>query len=123
MLLNALVCVGCIAVCFVVFRFLFRVDEKIEDRRRAMAQLATLLANYGLKRLPEILIDYSVGDYSGMLEHVHDFVKLLSSGDVAVVQEFNAVFDRVLEKKLATDEGLAYLAAKIGEAADARKDA
>lgn len=123
MLVNALVCVGCIAVCFIVFRFLFRVDEKIEDRRRAMAKLATLLANYGLKRLPEILIDYSVGDYSGMLEHVYDFVKLLEAGDVAVVQEFDAVFERVLERKLSTAEGLAYLAAKIGEAADARQSA
>lgn len=110
------VCALCALVLFWLGKKVFVIDEKIEDRRRAAAKLAASLGAYGLVKLPDLLIDYSVGDYSGMFEKMVDFTKLLASGEAAVVSEFDAVFERVLARKLETEEGRVYLAARVGEA-------
>lgn len=110
-----LVVVLCV-VGFVVARYLFNLDERVEDRRREAAKLAGVLYGYGLRRLPAILIDYSVGDYSGMTNRIVQFVELLSADESAVVKEFDSIFDRVLNVKLQTEEGRIYIAAKVGEA-------
>lgn len=49
---------------------LFKVDTKIENRRKRAIDLSNLLASKGFKDLPELLKDYAVGDYSGAFEKV-----------------------------------------------------
>lgn len=93
-----------------------RLDEKREDRRRAAAQLANALSKMGLRRIPEILIAYSVGDYSGMVQQIAECVRLFLSGEEAVLEEFNEVFERVLAAKLKTESGRVFLAAKLADA-------
>lgn len=103
------------AAGFYLARYLFRVDERVEDRRRAAAKLAGVLSNYGLVKIPDCLIDYSVGDYSAMGTRMIDVVKLFLSGERAVLDEFEKVFANVLDAKLKTDEGRAYVEAKLRE--------
>jgi len=90
---------------FLVARYFFRMDERVEDRRRAAAQLAGVLRKYGLDKTPVFLESYAVGDYSQMGEDIVDLVKLFMSGEDAVMHELEKVFDRVLEAKLQTKEG------------------
>ena len=104
-------------VGFLAAKWLFQKDTEIEDRRRGAAKLAAVLQTYGLKKTPEFLIDYSVGDYSGMAHKIADLARLFLDGEEHVVKEFQHVFDRVLEAKLQTDEGRAYIAAKLSETA------
>jgi hypothetical protein len=78
---------------------LFRVDTKIENRRRAAMKLAQILRDWGLKRVPAFLEDYAVGDYSGMLSKIRDTVELMSDPK-AVMLELEPVFETVLEQKL-----------------------
>ena len=99
-----------------LFKRGFEFDTRVEDRRRAAAKLAGVLAQYGLVRIPDLLIDYSVGDYSGMGEHVIEVTKLFLSGERAVLDEFEKVFTNVLDAKLSTREGRAYIIAKLDEA-------
>ncbi len=66
---TVLVVLACVAAFFVGV-WLFRKDEKIEDRRRNAAQLAAKLTSLGMKDLPEVLIAYSVGDYSGFVQQL-----------------------------------------------------
>lgn len=97
----------------------FKKDEEIEDRRRGAAKLAGILSGLGLKKIPEFLIDYSVGDYSGMGSKLKQLAELFLSGESAVVAEFEQVFDGCLAAKLKTEAGRAFVAAKLADAAKA----
>jgi hypothetical protein len=103
------------AVGFLAAKWLFQKDTEIENRRRGAAKLAAVLQTYGLTKTPEFLIDYSVGDYSGMTHKIADLARLFLSGEEHVVKEFQHVFERVLEAKLRSAEGRAYVAAKLAE--------
>lgn len=88
-------------------------DKKQEKRRKAFGKVSVTLRNYGLVRLPSMLEDYSVGDYSGFYKGFYKFADMLDDGDEVVLKEFDSVFNRVLDIKLKTPEGLALLKAKI----------
>jgi len=98
-----------------LFKRGYEFDTRVEDRRRAAAKLAGVLSQHGLVKIPDLLIDYSVGDYSGMGEHVIDVTKMFLAGERAVLDEFEKVFTNVLDAKLGTDEGRAYIAARLAE--------
>ena len=102
-------------VTFLGAKWLFQKDTEIEDRRRGAAKLAAVLQSYGLQKTPEFLVDYSVGDYSGMSHKIGDLSRLFLSGEEHVVKEFQHVFERVLEAKLRNAEGRTYVAAKLAE--------
>jgi len=102
-------------VTFLGAKWLFQKDTEIEDRRRGAAKLAAVLKSYGLEKTPEFLVDYSVGDYSGMAHKIGDLSRLFLSGEEHVVKEFQHVFERVLEAKLRSKEGRTYVAAKLAE--------
>jgi hypothetical protein len=115
---NTLVILVLIAlVGFFGAKWLFKKDTEIEDRRRGAARLAAVLKAYGLVRIPEFLIDYSVGDYSGMAEKIKSLAEVFLAGEEPVVKEFDVVFDRVLVEKLKTEAGRALIAAKLSDAA------
>lgn len=100
--------------CGIVGTWLFRKDTEVENRRRAAAQLAGVLSRYGLKRIPEFLLNYSVGDYSGMAKNIKDWVKLfVDGGEAEVIKEFDEVFSRVFEVKLMNPESRAYIQARL----------
>jgi hypothetical protein len=102
-------------VAFLGAKWLFQKDTEIEDRRRGAARLAAVLQSYGLQKTPEFSIDYSVGDYSGMAHKIAELSRLFLDGEEHVVKEFQDVFERVLDAKLRTKEGRAYVAAKLAE--------
>jgi hypothetical protein len=108
-----LLCVVGAVVAYVVGKRLFRRDEKMEDARRAAAQIASTLSSLGLEKTPEFLMDWVVKDYSAMVEKMIDLAKLLTSSPTAVTEEFGQVFDSVLASKLKTESGRAYIAAKL----------
>ena len=68
---------------FTVARFLFRRDTAREDRRRAAGRVAGYLRSQGLQHLPEVLEDYSVGDYSGMAKSITKVAALLNDPEAA----------------------------------------
>lgn len=111
----AVVLAGILAYALV--QWLFKKDTEIENRRRAAAQLAATLKGFGLVHIPEMLISYSVGDYSDLAERIHFWAKLLlAGGEEAVLKEFKQIFDRVMDAKLSNPEGRAYVAARLAEA-------
>lgn len=103
-------------VGFLGAKWLFKKDTVVENRRRGAARLAACLKAYGLVRIPEFLIDYSVGDYSGMAEKIKGLAEMFLAGEEAVVKEFDAVYDRVLVEKLKTEAGRALIASKLADA-------
>jgi len=115
--LNTVVIVALIAaVGFLGAKWLFKKDTEIENRRRGAARLAASLKAYGLVKIPEFLIDYSVGDYSGMAEKMKSLAEMFMSGESAVVSELDAVYERVLAEKLKTEAGRALVASKLSDA-------
>jgi len=115
--LNTLVILVLIAlVGFLGAKWLFKKDTEVENRRRGAAKLAACLKAYGLQRIPEFLIDYSVGDYSGMAEKIKGLAEMFLAGEESVVKEFDAVYDRVLVEKLKTEAGRALIASKLADA-------
>lgn len=112
-----LLCALLTVVSFGLVKWLFQKDTEIENRRRGAAKLAGVLSALGLKRIPAILIDYSVGDYSGVAHRIKETVDLFLEGEGAVVNEFAKVFESVLAAKLKTESGRAYVAAKLADAA------
>lgn len=112
-----LVIVALVAVVgFFVAKWLFQKDTKVEDRRRGAGQLAAALTGYGLVKIPAFLIDYSVGDVSGMAEKMKLLAQMFLAGEDAVVKEFDQVFERVLVKKLQTEAGRALITLKLADA-------
>ena len=107
------VCVPLLA--YFVGKWLFSKDTEVENRRRAAAKLAAKLQAIGLKKTPEFLIDYSVGDYSGMANKIHMLADLFLSGEEPVLAEVETVFRSVFDSKLKTVEGRAFIAAKLAE--------
>lgn len=101
---------------YVVGKWLYSKDTEVEDRRRGAAKLAATLQAYGLKKTPEFLIDYSVGDYSGMANKIKQLAELFLSGEAHVIAELEEVYQNVLSAKLRTEEGRALIAAKLTDA-------
>jgi hypothetical protein len=104
-----------VAVGFLAAKWLLQKDEETEQRRRGAAKLAAVLTSLGLKRLPDLLTDYSVGDYSGMAHKIGETSRLFLEGEEAVVKEFETVFQRVLDVRLRTEAGRALIAAKLAD--------
>lgn len=96
--------------------WLLKRDTAKEERRRGAARMAARLSELGLKKTPEFLIDYSVGDYSAMAAKLKDVAGTFLNGPGAVEEEFGQIFDRVLDAKLLTEGGRALIAAKLRDA-------
>lgn len=111
-----LLCVVVAGVGYVAVKKLLEKDTEVEERRRGAAQLARKLSTLGLKKIPDFLTDYSVGDYSGMAVNIRNLAKLFLEGEAAVVTEFAEVFENVLQAKLETETGRAFIAAKLADA-------
>ncbi len=101
---------------YIVGKWAFTKDTAVENQRRAASHLASTLKEYGLVRTPEFLVDYSVGDYSGMADKIVKLADLFKSGEDAVVKEFKVTADRVIDHMLTTEEGRAVIAAKLNAA-------
>jgi len=118
--LNSLVILSLIAaVGYLGAKWLFKKNTEIEDRRRGAAKLAASLTAYGLVRIPAFLIDYSVGDISGMAEKMKRLAEMFLEGEVAVITELDGVYERVLSEKLRTEAGRALVASKLADAKQA----
>ncbi len=96
-------------------KWAFKKDTEIENRRRGAANLAGTLKSKGLKKIPDFLISYSVGDYSGMANDIKELAKLFLDGEEAVLAEFRDVFANLLEAKLGSEEGRAFIAARLAD--------
>jgi hypothetical protein len=105
--------VVCPILAYFLAKWLFQKDTEKEARRMAAARLAGTLSKYGLKRMPALLLAYSVGDYGGMAKQIQSFAELLQTDEKHITSEFDDVFNNVLDVKLATPEGKALLAAKL----------
>jgi len=115
-LVHLVVLVLVVAVGFLAAKWLFQKDTAMVDRRRGAAKLAAALTNYGLVRIPNFLIDYSVGDYGKMSEDMRQLAQMFLDGEDAVVKEFDKVFERVLVQKLQSEAGRVWIAAKLVDA-------
>lgn len=100
-----------------VVKRLFTIDAAIVARRRAASSLSGTLQTYGLVRIPAILNDYSVADYVGMYDKIHEFAVVTGASQKAVLDEFEQVFQNVLNAKLASEDGRALIAAKLAGSA------
>lgn len=96
-----------------VGKWLFGQNAKLMQKKRAAQVLAGKLRENGLRLLPGLLEDFAVGDVQDMVEKIHDVAKLVESGSDAIEKELEAVYERVLDAKLAKPEGLALVKAKI----------
>jgi hypothetical protein len=91
----------------------------VQRRRHAAISMAHVLTDLGLVEIPKSLTDYATGGYAQMFKQMERCVQLFLSGTDAVVKEFSQVFERVLAKKVATPEGLAYLRSVVDQASKA----
>jgi hypothetical protein len=100
---------------FFVGKWLLQKDTEKENRRKAANRMASALRNVGLKRMPELLECYAVGDWSGIAKQVQTVGEMLMQGENVVLAEVDTVFMSVLSAKLNTEAGRALLAAKLAE--------
>ena len=108
-----LAAVVCVLVGREVGKCMFGTNEKLVAKKRAALTLATKLRDAGLKLLPALLEDFSVGGVDDLLQKIHDTAKLVESGSDAIEKELEQTYENVLAKKLATPEGMALVKAKI----------
>ncbi len=113
-----LICTLLIGGGYAGVKKLVKKDTEVEDRRRGAANLAGVLKSKGLKKIPDFLISYSVGDYSGMANDIKDLAKLFLDGEAAVLAEFKDVFTNLFEAKLSSEEGRTFIAARLADKAE-----
>lgn len=91
-----------LAIAFVVAKIFFKVDKDVEARRRKAIDLSAALKANGMSWVPDLLIDYAVGDYESVgikLGHVAvDIAK-----DPNLKAEFDTVFQKLLASKFQDD--------------------
>jgi hypothetical protein len=115
-LTQILMGVGVIAVAFMLVKLYARLDSRVEERRRKAIKVAHAFSEYGLVRLPRIITNYAVGDYSGIAAEVSRFMDQMEDGVDPVMQEVEKVFSTVLTKKLSTEVGRALVKAQLDAA-------
>ena len=106
------VVLGALAAYFSV-RWFFRIDTAIENRRREAAHLANKLSEMGFKELPEVFLNYAVGDYSGMANQISVVIQRLRANDKSVFEDMRDVFDKLLKIQLARQEGRMMVRAEL----------
>lgn len=115
--LNMLVIPGLIGLAaYFGVKFFLKKDDEVERRREAAIDLAAEFKNYGLEISADMLKKYAVGDYSGMAHIIGDAVRLMQKGKSVVIEELDVVFKRVVEKKMATAEGRAFVTLALQDA-------
>ena len=97
-------------------KLLFTGKKQLTGMRKAAQSLAISLREAGLKKIPEALEEFAVGDVADLLEGIKDLSLVLKSGNAAIVQELDGTFERVLGVKLNSPEGRALIKAKLVEA-------
>jgi hypothetical protein len=113
-LLMAVLIIGaCLYVGNFVGKWLFGKNAKLEQYRKAALRLSIAMREFGLTWLPQPFEDFAIGNGDDLIEKMHDMFKLVESGTDAIMQDLEATFERVLDKKLSTPEGLALIKAKI----------
>jgi len=115
-LVIVIISIAAFIVGAAVIKLVIKIDTRVENRRRLAGQLAGVLYQYGLTKLPAFLVSYSVGDYSQMGKDIVDTAKIFLAGEEAVIKEFERIFTNCLDAKLDTEEGRAYIAVKLAEA-------
>lgn len=105
-----------VAVAVYVGTWLFKVDTRLEELKRSLMVISARFRGVGLEKVPNFLDCIVVNDISGAVELGKELVKLFAQGDVAVLSEFDKVFENVLAAKLKTESGRAYIAAKLEDA-------
>jgi hypothetical protein len=98
---------------FNVVQWIAAKDAEVEERREAAQHIATTLTKMGLVEVPKFLAKYAIGDYSGMAKALIALVQLFKSGEENVLKEFTRVADNVINARLATESGRAYLQAQL----------
>lgn len=114
--MNILIVAGLFAAAFFGASAWSKWDATNEKRRKAFSKLAVTLRSYGLTRMPDMLDDFVVGNWSGFFKSLYKFVDMLDDGDEVVLKDFNGIYESVQAKKLATAEGRAHIAAQLAAA-------
>lgn len=91
----ACIVLGVIAAIAVIAWF-FRLDDKIERRRKMAGDLAGVLREEGYDQCSEVATCYSVGDYSGFLQGLRHLVQQLLNPSTRM-----ALLAKPFEKQLA----------------------
>jgi hypothetical protein len=95
---NLLIAVGVVSLGYVGGRFLYQKDTEREERRRAAFLTAASMREKGLNVMGDFLMDYAVGDYSGMAKKLKNAAVTLSN-PAAAEAEFATIFEKMLKSK------------------------
>ena len=95
--------------CFFGAKLYLKKDDEQERRREGAFEMALALKAYGLPLTSELFRKYAVGDYSGIAHIMGDAIRLSLKGVDVVTQELDQAFKRMLEAKLGSDEGRAFI--------------
>jgi hypothetical protein len=110
------VAVACVVAGKYVGTWLFGAKKQISGVKCAMQSLSISLREVGLRRIPEALEGFVVGDVDDLFVSLKDLAVLVKSGNETILKELEGTFDRVLGVKLSSPEGRALIEAKLNEA-------
>lgn len=114
LLVLVLIVVACLLVGREVGKLVFPKKEGPSAKRSAQS-LAIALREAGLRKLPEVLEEFVVGDVPDLLKNIISLAQLVKSGNDTILKELEGTFERVLDAKLRTPEGRAVVKAKVEE--------
>ena len=111
-----LMAAGCLVVGREIGKLIFKGKKSVSGLRKATQALSIALREHGLKKLPEALEAFTIGDVDDLLVYIQDAATVVRSGNAAIIAELEGTFDRMLGIKLNSPEGRAALKARLVEA-------
>lgn len=96
---TVLMGVGVAAIGALIGRLVIKGDNKVENRRRTAIAVSGELRKEGYEKIPSLLEDYAIGDYSSMATKMYKLYVLVEDGD-GLKAELEAAFDKRLKAKL-----------------------
>ena len=112
-ILMVLIVILCVVLGVFLGKKLFPKVAKVSTIKRDALKLANALRSFGLVMMPNALDDMVIGDAGDLIARIHDVAQVIEAGSDMIMKELEGTYERVLEKKLATPEGLALIKAKV----------
>jgi hypothetical protein len=115
--------IACVVLAVLVIAlgvpYLFRIDDKVEQRRKMAGDLAGVLREEGFDQCSNVATCYSVGDYSGFFQGLRHLVQQLLNPETRTVL-LAKPFEKQLSNALKDPEKLLALKKRVDAALAAK---
>lgn len=113
LIFNAIIIAIVVAV---VVKYALKGRDKVSEFKKLLGTISLSTKDYGMRKIPTILMDISTSDEADAVKLTIDALKLFAQSPETIISELDLTFNSVLQRKLATTEGRNAIQAALAAA-------